>query len=181
MDLKGKITPSRVLLAVLVLFTLGAMIFSGRPWRGYSMPRVAEIALLPDNEALAQVRRYTEIGSGIFPYIDGSVRPELGRARQPLHLGYAYDEYGILGMPYWVGGEYGMVSYLETPEGVQVAVISPGQRPLLDGMVGRPVTRDYAFRWYVHIWGWLFPPLFILWLLAWRREDKREEERLLEQ
>jgi hypothetical protein len=179
MGLKDKITPSRVILAVLVLVTLAALIFSGRPWRGYSMPRVAEIALLPDNDRMAQVRRYTEIGSGIFPYLDGVMRPELGRERQPLHLGYAYDEYGILGMPYWVGGEYGLVTYLETAQGIQVAAITEGQRPLLDEMVGRPVTRDYSFRWYFQIWGWLFPPLLILWLLAWRREDQAEEERLM--
>jgi len=173
--LSARITKSRIVLAVLLAATAAAMIFSGRPWRGYSMPRVAEIATLPDNEELAPVRRYTEIGSGIFPYIGGP-RPELGRVRQPLKLGYAYDEYGILGMPYWVSGEYGLVTYLETVEGIQVAVITPSQRPMLDGMLGTPVTRDYQFRWYLQIWGWFFPPLFLLWILTWRREDMAREE-----
>ena len=178
MDLKGKITPSRIVLGVLIVMVLAAMIFSGRPWRGYSIYRVAEIATLPDNERLAPVRRYTEIGSGIFPHLNGP-RPELGEGRQPLRVGWAYHEYGILGMPYWVDSEIGLVTAIDTPNGVQIGAITPGQIPLLEEMVGAPIVRNYSFRWYLQIWGWLFPPLFLLWLYLWRREDRQEEERLL--
>jgi hypothetical protein len=171
--------PSRVLLAILVLGTLLAMILSGRPWRGYSMPRVEQIAALPDSPQLAPVRRYTEIGSGLFPYIGGP-RPDRNGRRPELKLGFAYEEQGILGMPYWVSDEYGLVTYLETEPGIQFAMIGPGQRPLLDGMLGRPVTQQYRFRWYRHLWGWLFPLAFLIWIFLWRREDQQEEQRLLE-
>jgi hypothetical protein len=179
MGLKGQITPSRIILAVLLAATAAAMIFSGRPWRGYNMPRVAEIAVLPDTPQTAPIRRYTEIGSGIFPYIGGP-RPELRGRRTPLRLGYAYDEVGILGMPYRVTGTYGMVTYFENEQGVQLGAITPGQIPLLDAAIGSPVASSYQFRWYLQIWGWFFPLLFGLWILAWRREDKMEEQRLLE-
>lgn len=175
MDLKKLVTPSRVLMAVLVVATLAALAFSGRPWRGYSAPRVAEIATLPDNERLAQVRRYTEYGSGVFYHIGGD-RPEYANARQPLKLGFAYHEYGILGMPYWVKGEYGLVTYLDTVEGVQVAGIMPGQVPLLDEMIGEPLASSYTFRWWTRIWGWFFPVLLIALILAWRREARIKEE-----
>ena len=179
MELMRKVTPSRVVLAVLVLATLLVLVFSGRPWRGYNMPRIAEIAVLPDDSRTEAVRRYTEIGSGIFPWLDGP-RPELAGERQPLRLGYAYVEYGILGMPYGVGDEFGLVTYFDSPAGIQFGVIAPGQRPLLDEMVGRPLTRDYEFRWYLYVWGWLFPVLFLLWIYLWWREDRQEEQKLLE-
>jgi hypothetical protein len=171
--------PSRILLGLLLTGTGAALIFSGRPWRGYAMPVVAEIAVLPDDARFAQVRRYTEIGSGFFPYVGGP-RPDRDQARPPLKLGYAYDEHGILGLPYGVGYEYGLVAYFEQAEGIQVAVIGEGQRPLLDSLIGRPLTQNYRFRWYLRVWGWLFPPAFFGWILLWRREDKLEEQRLME-
>jgi hypothetical protein len=179
MGLKGTITPSRIILGMMLLGTAAAMAFSGRPWRGYAMPWVQEIAVLPDTQAIAPIRRYTEIGSGIFPYIDGP-RPELRGRRMPLKLGFAYDEVGILGMPYRVTGSYGLVTYFQNEEGVQVGAITPGQTPLIDAAIGSPVASSYRFRWYLQIWGWFFPVLLGLWVLAWRREDKMEEQRLLE-
>lgn len=177
--MKNLIRPSRIILGLLLLGTAAAMAFSGRPWRGYAMPWVEEIAVLPDTPAMAPIRRYTEIGSGIFPYIDGP-RPEYRGQRRPLRLGYAYDEIGILGMPYRIAGHYGLVTYLETEEGVQVGAITEGQKPLLDAAIGSPIASSYQFRWYLQVWGWFFPLLFGLWILAWRREDKMEEQRLLE-
>lgn len=179
MDFRNHIRPSRVVAALLVAATLAVLIFSGRPWRGYNMPRVTEIATLPDDERLVPVRRYTEIGSAFFPYIGGP-RPELAAERQPLKLGYAYLEYGILGMPYAVGEEYGLVTYIEEPSGVQVAAITPGQQPLLDELAGRRLSQDYRFAWYRYVWGWLFAFSFALWIWLWRREDRQEEQRLLE-
>ena len=176
MDWQKQITASRVILAVLVVMTICSLAFSGRPWRGYSAPRVAEIATLPDNERLADVRRYTEIGAGVFFHVGGP-RPEIAGTRQPVKLGFAYHEYGIFGMPYWVGDEYGLVTSIDTVPGVQVAGIAPGQIPLLDEMLGAPIAANYRFRWYLHIWGWLFPILIVALILAWRREGRiREEE-----
>jgi hypothetical protein len=174
----GRKTPkSRIILGALLGAIILALLFSGRPWRGYNMPRVTPIAVLEDSPRLADVRHYTEIGPGIFPYIGGP-RPELAETRQPLRLGYAYVEYGIFGLPYWVGEEYGMVTYLETSAGVQVAAITPGQVPLLDEMIGAPTASGYHFRWYLYIWGWPLLILFVAWVWTWRREDLSEEERL---
>jgi len=176
MDWKKEVTPSRAILAVLVVATILCMALSGRPWRGYSAQRVAEIRTLPDDPALAPLRRYTAIGSGIFFHIGGP-KPWLADRPRTLKLGYAYQEYGILGMPYWVNSGYGLVTYYETVPGVQVAFIAPGQIPLLDEMIGEPVAANYDFRRYLRIWGWFFPVLLIALILAWRREARiREEE-----
>lgn len=176
MDWKNTITPARVILALLIIFTLSAMIFSNRPWRGYTSPWIEDIATLPDNDRLAPVRRYTEIGAGVIFHIGGR-RPEFEGYRAPLKLGYAYHEYGILGMPYWVGDEYGLVTYIETPEGRQYAGIAPGQIPLLDEMMGEPIASTYRFRWWLQIWGWIFPILLVALVFAWLREGRiREEE-----
>lgn len=177
--MKDKLRPSRIVLALLAAGILLVLILSDRPWRGYQMPRVQEIAVVPDNPRTAAVRRYTELGSGIFPYIGGR-RPELEGRRAPLKLGFAYEEQGILGMPYRVTDEYGLVTYLELPDGIQFGALAPGQRPLLDAMIGRPLTRDFEFRWYLQTWGWLFALGFLLWLYLWRREDLQEEQRLLD-
>lgn len=179
MKLSKNLRPSHAVLAALIVATVAVLLLSGRPWRGYYMPRVSEIATLPDDEGLAAVRRYTEIGSGMFPWIDGE-RPELADARPQLRVGYAYAEYGILGMPYAVGEEYGLVTYLEMPEGIRVGAITPGQRPLLDELIGLRLTQGYAFRWYRYVWGWLFAFTFLLWIYLWWREDRQEEQRLLE-
>lgn len=175
----GGVRLSKVVLGLLLLATFAAMLRSGRPWRGYNIPRVAEIATLPETEALAPVRRYTKIGAGLFPWV-GGVRPQYGRGEQPVKLGYAYLEYGILGMPYWVGEEYGLVTYIEQAHGIRFAGIAPGQRPLLDEMVGRPITRDYRFNRYFRLWGWFFPVAFFAFIFLWWREDRQEETRLME-
>jgi hypothetical protein len=177
MNSKKALTAPRVILVGLLGALALALLFSGRPWRGYSMPRVAEIAVLEDSPRLADVRHYTEIGSGIFPYIGGP-RPDLAGTRPPLRLGYAYNENGILGLPYWVGDEYGLVTYIETVDGIQFAAIAPGQVALLDEMIGSPAASGYAFRWYLRIWGWLYFAAFLALVFSWWREDRGEEERL---
>jgi hypothetical protein len=174
MDLKGQITPSRIVLGVLIAGVLAAMIFSGRPWRGYSAYQIREIRTLPDDPRLASVRRYTQIA--LYPYVGGEARPELSIGRQPVRLGWAYQEYGILGMPYWAQSDQGLVVYMEAPDGLQFGPVTPGQIPVLEAAGAGQIPRDYSFPWYFHIWGWLFPPAFLLWLWLWRREDRAREE-----
>jgi hypothetical protein len=64
MDSKRALTTPRIILVVLLGAVLLALIFSGRPWRGYSMPRVAEIAVLEDRLRHLSLYRRTEARAG---------------------------------------------------------------------------------------------------------------------
>lgn len=171
---------SRLLLAALVLFVAATLFLGDRPWSLTSSPRVAEIDTLPDDPALASVRRYTEIGSGTLPYPARHTPPALGTEPLPLKLGWAYREVSLVGMPLWAYPEGGLVTYFERPDGYQVALIGPEQAALLDTIVGR----DYAgrsFPWYHYNWGFLLPLGILLWTWLRRREFRLAEERFYEE
>lgn len=162
-----------VLIAVGVIANL---ILSNRPMSGYSMLQIEEIATLPDTPELADVRRYTEIGSGFIPHMRG-VRTDVDIASQPLKIGWVYQEGGIMSLPYWAQDvSTGPSLYIDTGRGYQIAGVTPAQTPLLEQKVGRPIVSTYSFQWYKHIWGWAFPISLILLIWLWRREMLAREE-----
>lgn len=170
--MKTKIRPSWIAAGVLVLFTLGAILFSGKPVFAFSLYQVHEIRTLPDDPRLEDVRRYAQ--TAMIPYPNGRVRDDLA-GRQPLKLGWVYYDYGILSMPYWAESGFGPVVYIEGEYGLDLAQLGPSQIGMLEERGGGSVPRDFSFPWYLHVWGWLFPILLLLWLWLWRREDKKRE------
>lgn len=179
-DKLKKITPSRAVAGILVLFTLVSILFAGRPIAGYGVSVIEEVMVLPDNAPGAEgLRELTTVGE--LPYPNGRARPWLAGTTQPVKIGYVYTEYGILGMPYWAQADeaLGIFIYSEGETHIGGAPLNPARLHLLEQAAGVSIPREHSVRWYKHIWGWLFPILFVTWLLLWRREDrKREEEEL---
>jgi hypothetical protein len=175
MKLTDKMEKSTILLALIGLAFAAVALLSERPWNATTSYRIVEITTLPDDPRLAQLRRYTEIGSGAFPYLPGEERPAAG-APQPLKIGWAYSEFSILTLPLWASGDLGLVTYLETPVWRHFAIIVPGQRPLLDELIGGDVVGRNGFQWYRHVWGWLFVAAMLMWAWLKRREDLAREE-----
>ena len=165
---------SRIFLGVLVVAVGIALYLSDRPWNLPSAPRIAEVAVLPDTPAFADVRRYTEIGSGVLPYGEGGAPP--AQARPPLRLGWTYREMSALRMPFWASDEFGFVTYLEQPWGREFGILSPAQIGMLEQRLGRRFSEEYSFPWYLHLWGWLPLIGLIAWSLLWRREANLAEE-----
>lgn len=173
--MKEKIRRSWIALGLLAAFTLGSILFSGRPIFGYGASVVEEVMVIPEGPRSAQLREVASVGE--LPYPNGGTRSGLAGTRQPLKLGYVDTEYGILGMPYWAQADpqLGMVLYVETEEHLNAAPIDPRRIDMLQQMAGVPIPREHSTHWYFHIWGWLFPILFFAWLWLWRKEDRARE------
>jgi hypothetical protein len=166
---------SWVLIAAMAVAVIANLLLSNRPPQGYTMYQIEEIATLPDTPELADVRRYTEIGAGELPHLRGARRVDIDD--QPLRVGWVYQESGILSLPYWAENiSTGPSLYIDTGDGYRIAGVTPGQIPLLEQKVGRPILRDYQFRWYRHIWGWGFPLALALLIWLWVREARAREE-----
>jgi len=165
---------SRMLLAALALFLAANLYFTDRPWTLTSAPRVAEIAVLPDAPALATLRRDTEIGMGMLPYPSRRTPPAAGPV--PLKLGWAYREVALFGMPMWGYKEGGLVTYLEMPQGIQVALVDAERAALLDRLTGAQYS-SRAFPWYKFVWGWLAVAVLLAAVRIGLWEARREEER----
>ncbi len=173
--LKG-VPISWVLAALLAVAVLANALLTNRPLQGYSMYQIEEIATLPETPELADVRRYTEIGAGEIPHLRGA-RDDLDASAQPLKLGWLYRESGILGLPYWAENVSTLPAlYIDYGDAYRYAGVGPRQVSLLEEKAGRPVLRDYEFRWYRHVWGWLFPLAIGLLILLWRKEARAREE-----
>ena len=167
---------SWVLAALLAVGVLANALLSNRPLQGYSMYQIEEIATLPETPELADVRRYTEIGAGEIPHLRGA-RDDVDAEAEPLKLGWVYRESGILGLPYWAENVSTLPAlYIDYGDAYRYAGVGPRQVPLLEEKAGRPVLRDYEFRWYRHVWGWLFPLAIGLLILLWRKEARAREE-----
>lgn len=163
------------LASLMVVGVFANALLSNRPLQGYTMYQIEEIATLPDSPDLADVRRYTEIGSGELPHLRGARNVDADE--QPLKLGWLYRESGILGLPYWAENVSAMpILYIDYGDGYRYAGVGPRQVPLLEEKAGRPILRDYEFRWYRHVWGWLFPLALGLLILLWRKEARSREE-----
>ncbi len=171
---------SRTILAALALFLVVNLILGDRPWSLTSAPRVAEIDVLSADTGLAEVRNYTEIGSGILPYPARRTPPPADAGPPPLKIGWAYREVSLLGMPLWGYPEPGLVTYLEQPRAIQAAILAAEQLALLDRLTGRFYS-GLRFPWYNYIWGWLFVLGIFAWTWARTREFRRAEELFFEQ
>ena len=166
---------SRSVLGIVVVATAVMVFLSDRPWNMTSVPRIAEVAVLPDTPAFADVRRYTESGSGILPYV-GREPPRASQAEPPLKLGWTYREISGLRLPFWASDEFGFVTYIEQPRGLQFGVLSPAQIGEIEQRLGHRFTADYRFPWYLHLWGWLPFIGLIVWTWLWHREANLAEE-----
>ena len=170
-----KIQLSWVLTALLVIGVVANLVLTRRPPSGYSMLEIEEIAELPDTPELADVRRYTEIGSGFIPHLRPRSEP-VDIRDQPLKVGWVYKESGMLGLPYWAEDvSTGPSLFIDTGEGYQIAGVGPRQIPLLEQKVGRPFLSEYRFSAWKHMWGWLFPLSLLLLILLWLREARARE------
>jgi hypothetical protein len=168
---------SEILLGVTVVALAAALILSGRPFFPVNTPRIHEVATLPEGQKMEAVRRYTEFGSGLLPY---NAREKEKRALKdwdeptPLRLGYAYREISFLKLPFFAYEEYGLVTFLDTQTGYQIAIMQPKQLELLEELTGRKWS-DYRFPIERHLWGWLFV-FAIVGGLMWRMREQREAE-----
>ena len=175
MTILKRIPISLVLAVLMVVGVLANALLSNRPLQGYTMYQIEEIATLPDSPELADVRRYTEIGSGEIPHLRG-VRDDVDAADQPLKLGWIYRESGILGLPYWAANVSTMPAlYIDYGDRYRYAGVGPNQVALLEEKAGRPILRDYRFSWQRHVWGWLFPLALALLIWLWRKEARQRE------
>jgi len=167
---------SQGMFGVLVVVMAAAMFLSDRAFLPHNMPRIETITTLPDSPKTKDVRWYTEIGSGILPY---TARERTKRAaapplqRQPLKLGYSYREVSFLRMPFWAYEEYGLVTFLDTAAGYQLALLSPAQLKLIEEASGRHFSKDDPLRWLRHLWGWLFVAGFLAAAGLYLREHAR--------
>lgn len=170
---------SRLFLILLALAMAAVLFLSDRPWGLTSSPRVAEVAVLPDDSRLAAVRRYTQWGSGLIPYVSERAKAAAMSPHPPLKLGWTYREWNMLGMPFYARAEpyggNGFVTYLELSGGIKLAVINDDQMALLEGLSRRSLDEGYDFKWYEHVWGWLFVIGILVWHLLSSREIKRAE------
>ena len=161
----------------LLLAAVVNLFLTNRPPAFYKMLQVTEIETLPDTPALADVRRYTQIGAGFIPKMGLVQWPRADLSTRPVKVGWVYEERGFLGMPYSaVDVSNGPSLYIDTGNGYQLAGVGPSQIALLEEKVGRPFLRDYRFAWYWHVWGWLYPPLLAIFGWLWLRERRRREE-----
>lgn len=168
----------RVALGLLALAFAIVFFVSDREWGLTSMPRVETIDVLPDRPELAQVRFYTEMGSGVLPYTsrEGSRRAAAdAQPRPPLKIGFAYREISILRLPFWAHEEGGIVTFFEMPNGYQVALINADQLRLLERISGRGYS-GFSFPLWRHLWGWLFVLGLLGWYLLHRRAEARWRE-----
>jgi len=169
----SKVRPSWWAAGATVLFLVCSIVLSGRPVLTFSVHNVHELMTLPDDPRLERVRYYTS--NGQVPYPGGRTYPSRARARQPLKLGWVYEEYGVFGMPFWASTDMELFVYYEGPTMVHAGYLAPSQLALLEEMGSGPIPRDARFPWYQHIWGWLLPILILIWFLLWRREDRARD------
>ncbi|HEX8366868.1 MAG TPA: hypothetical protein VF603_16430 [Allosphingosinicella sp.] len=161
----------RIALGLLAAAFALAFFLSEREWGLTSMPRVEAIDTLPATPELAAVRRYTEIGSGLLPYLPrerARKAAALRVERQPLRVGFSYREISILRLPIWAAEDNGLVTYIELPSWYQIALINDDQVRLLERISGRSYS-GYSFPRWKHMWGWLFLLGLIGWYLLHRR------------
>jgi hypothetical protein len=166
---------SNLVLAAWAACVAAILLLSNRPWNPYSMPRMDEVVVLPDDAEFADVRRYTEIGSGVMPYGPGDAVPAPG-PRPALKFGWLHFESGLVRMPFMASSDVGWVTYMELPRGVQFGILSPTHIAMIEQRLGRPVTDEYVFPWHRKLWGWLVVIGLIGWTLLNRREARLAED-----
>ena len=176
------------LLGVMVLAFAAVFLLSDRPFFPASLPRIEHIADLPDSPAMADVRAYTEYGSGFSPrtgegLIDSLIggesktpaETETDEGPPPLKLGHSYREISFVRLPLFAREEFGLVTYFETPGGYQFAILGPEQIKIIEQRTGQSIASHRVPIWE-HLWGWLIALGFIAVLLLQLREYRRWRE-----
>jgi hypothetical protein len=168
----------RIVLGLLAAAFAITFFLSEREWGLTSMPRVEAVDTLPDTPELAAVRHYTQIGSGLLPYLPrerARHAASLAQEGQRLKVGFSYREVSILRVPIWASEDNGLVTYFELPSWYQIALINADQVRLLERISGRSYS-GYSFPRWKHMWGWLFLLGLIGWYLLHRRALARWRE-----
>ncbi|TMJ14114.1 MAG: hypothetical protein E6G94_10270 [Alphaproteobacteria bacterium] len=175
MLLLARAFPGLFVMAVAVV-----LILSARPILPTTMPRVDAIDTVPNTINFASVRRYTDFGSGLLPYTEREKVERGMRRRDQLEepevkLGWSYSETTFLGMPYWASQDFGLVTFMETGAGYQIAILMPEQVKLLSELSGKDYGKR-SFPLLMHLWGWLFPLGLglCLWFSFYIEAKKRE-------
>src|ERR1043165_686497 len=125
----AKVKPSWVAAGATALFLLCSSVLSVRPVLTFSVHNIHELMTLPDDPRLERARSYT--WNGEVPYPGGRVYPSRGQGREPLKIGWVYEEYGVFGMPFWASSDMDMFVYVEGPTMVHAGYLPPA---MLDQM-----------------------------------------------
>lgn len=160
-----------ILIGIAVVWVVIALL-SERPWGLTSTPRIREIQTIPENRRTTNLRLWTTV---LVPYMDRERPPEAG-PRPPVKIGWSYREYSIFTMPVWAQSEANLVIYVEAPDGREFSSLRPDRLDQFERMTGVQVPRDYAFPWYLYMWGWWWLIALIVWTLVKRKEDQAREE-----
>lgn len=163
----------------LVLALVAVMFLSGRPIPPQNLPRVEEVETLPEGLKMAAVRRFTEYGSAVLPYtrIERMERAKADWTKQSLKLGWSYREITFAALPLIAYREFGLVTYLEQPNGYKIAIMQPKQVELLRELTGRDYS-SYSFPYWKHLWGWIFVIGFLVAARLYFLEEVRKREEL---
>lgn len=162
--------PPRLVLAALALGLGLVLVLSQRPWAATSMPRLYEIAVLPDTPEAEAATGAAEFGI-VIPYRRDQApgAADSGPSRSASKLGFSYREVSLAKMPFWAHRELGFVKYSERPDGYHAEPLAAEQMDRLAAVIGRDLTRSYAFPVWRHLWGWLFAAALGLWFFLQHR------------
>ena len=168
---------SRYVIGLVALAMVFILFLTDRPLGLTSNPRIDEIAVLPDDPRLAELRRQIQWGDSLYPYI--SAKAQAAANSKNLKFGWTYREWNMLGMPFAAYPESGFAAYIEMRSGVKLALIDEQNAGLIEEVIGRDPAAGYIFPWHLHIWGWLI----VLGLAVWQvlslieiKRAKREAE-----
>ncbi|MGZ8998708.1 MAG: hypothetical protein ACXW2T_07630, partial [Allosphingosinicella sp.] len=154
---------SRIVIGLVALAMAAILFLSERPWGLTSNPRVDEIAVLPDDPRLSELRRQIQWGDSLYPYVSSKAQAEAAAAAPRLKYGWTYREWNMLGMPFAAYEESGFAAFVEMRGGLKLALIDDDSRALIEAVVGRDPAAGYAFPWLKHVWGWLIVFGLALW------------------
>ncbi len=168
----------RLVLAAFAIGVAVVLVFSQRPWAATSMPRLYEIAVLPETPEVEAATTGAEFGIVIpFRRDQAPANPQSGPSLSPPKLGYSYREVSLARMPFWAHRELGFVKYIESADGYYAEPLASGQMERLAAITGRDWAHSYSFPIWRHLWGWLFAAAFALWFfLQHRARAKWREE-----
>ncbi len=172
---------SRYVIGLVALAMIAILILTDRPLGLTSNPRIDEIAVLPDDPRLAELRRQIQWGDSLYPYISAKAQKEAATNPTKLKFGWTYREWNMLGMPFAAYPESGFAAYIEMRGGVKLALIDEQNESLIEEVVGSDPAEGYAFPWHLHIWGWLIALGLAVWqvlsLMEIRRAQRETEAR----
>lgn len=164
--------PQAILAAIVLIVFLAAQLLSDRPQVPLKRPWIDHVADLPSSADVDRYTSYAYATTAMLPTGRRLTVPELNRqmaelnnpglrANTPARLGYSITEYVALAMPFFAHEDLGYSLYVD--DGGQYMYFAPlGDEGIakLREELGTPIGKDYAFRWWNHVWGWI--PLLAL-------------------